>query len=93
MAEVAHDPFEGPCSVPGWLVEGGVTLIRSSEYSQLPERDWHLRWSELITGGLDVVIVPGTHAGLTQGAGAEMLASTITAAIRRGPGFDRSDAA
>ena len=63
------------------VVEGDVTFIRSSEYYQLPERDWHLRWNELITGDLDVVIVPGTHAGLTQGDGAEMLASTITAAI------------
>jgi thioesterase domain-containing protein len=63
----------------GGLVQGDALLIRSSEYERLSSRDWHLQWAQMVSGRLDVAIVPGTDAGLSQDAAA--IATTIRKAM------------
>ncbi|MEZ4591278.1 MAG: amino acid adenylation domain-containing protein [Chloroflexota bacterium] len=60
---------------------GDVTFIRSKESTLLPDKAWHLRWSELISGELHTKIVDCTHAGLVLEPGAGELATAIGAAI------------
>ncbi|MBK7894399.1 MAG: hypothetical protein IPJ90_05840 [Anaerolineaceae bacterium] len=60
---------------------GDVTFIRSRESTHLPDKAWHLRWSELISGELHTKIADCTHAGLVLEPGAGELAAAIGAAI------------
>ena len=61
--------------------DGDVILIRSHESTTLRDKDWHLRWSELITGHLQHEEVPGTHAGLLIEPSVSNMAAKIRAAI------------
>ncbi len=63
----------------GGFIKGDAMLVRSAEYARLRSRDWHLQWDKLISGRLDVAVVPGTHAGLSQDA--PPIARTIRAAM------------
>ena len=63
----------------GGTVRGDALLLRSSEYARLRSRDWDLDWSKLVTGELDTVVVPSTHAGLS--IEAEPLARAIRGAL------------
>ncbi|MCB9420437.1 MAG: amino acid adenylation domain-containing protein [Ardenticatenaceae bacterium] len=60
---------------------GDVLLIRSHESTTLQDKDWHLRWSELINGRLQHEVVPGTHAGLLIEPGVGQMAAKIRAAV------------
>jgi thioesterase domain-containing protein len=60
---------------------GDVLLIRSHESTTLQDKDWHLRWSELINGRLRHKVVPGTHAGLLIEPSVSQMAAEIRAAI------------
>ncbi len=66
-------------SYTGGTVHGDALLLRSSEYARLRSRDWHLDWSKLVSGDLDTVVVPSTHAGLS--IDAEPLAGAIRRAL------------
>ena len=62
--------------------DGDVLLLRSQESIDLRHNDWHLRWSELITGNLDVAAVPGFHATLMlQDDNTQVMARHMLAAI------------
>lgn len=63
------------------MFEGDAVLIRSSESVALHDKDWHERWSELITGELDIEAAEGTHAGLLVEPTVNALAQKIRAAI------------
>ncbi|MGH7918599.1 MAG: thioesterase domain-containing protein, partial [Candidatus Dormibacteraceae bacterium] len=66
-------------SYTGGRVRGDALLLRSSEYARLRSRSWHLDWSKLVSGELDTVVVPSTHAGLS--IEAEPLARAIRGAL------------
>jgi amino acid adenylation domain-containing protein len=61
--------------------DGDVLFVRSSESAALKDKEWHYRWSELITGRLTPVIIPGTHAGLLVEPNVNVMAAEIRAAI------------
>ncbi|MBK8903666.1 MAG: amino acid adenylation domain-containing protein [Anaerolineaceae bacterium] len=63
------------------LFHGDVTFIRSKESAQLTDKDWHLQWSELISGELHTVVADCTHAGLVLEPGAAELATAIGTAV------------
>ena len=65
------------------VVQGDALLIRSSEYADMPSKDWHLQWGELLTGRLDVAVVSSTHGGLSQDS--EGLANAIRAEMDKTP--------
>ena len=50
----------------GRQVRSDIHLIRSEEWSGLPDKDWHLRWADRSSGSLTVDTVPGSHARLLQ---------------------------
>lgn len=64
------------------MFNGDITFIRSRESTQLPDKAWHLRWSELISGKLHTKIAECTHAGLVLEPGVGELARVIGAAIQ-----------
>ena len=65
----------------GRTVAGDATLVRSEESTILADKDWHLRWAEVITGTLHVAVVPGTHATLLRAGNVEVLASIVTSTL------------
>ena len=65
----------------GRTVAGDATLVRSEESTILADKDWHLRWAEVITGTLRVAVVPGTHATLLRAGNVEVLASIVTSTL------------
>ncbi|MGE3326781.1 MAG: amino acid adenylation domain-containing protein, partial [Acidimicrobiia bacterium] len=73
----AHNNYRAAC-----VVRGDLLLLRSEEWASFPERDWHLRWSEMITGDLNVSIVPGSHAQLVESPNSEALARLIGDALK-----------
>ena len=71
--------------------DGDVLLLRSQESIDLRHNDWHLRWSELITGQLHVAAVPGFHATLMlQDDNTTVMAQHMTAAIDAATGSAES---
>jgi amino acid adenylation domain-containing protein len=65
----------------GATFDGDAVFIRSEESAQLNDKDWHLRWADVITGELHVEIVPGTHATLLQPGPAAAMADVIAKAL------------
>ena len=63
------------------IFDGDVLFLRSYESAALKDKDWHYRWSELITGELKPVIIPGTHADLLVEPNVHEMATHIRAAI------------
>lgn len=46
-------------------VHAPLTFIRSSEFSDHPQKGHHIpNWTQLAAAGLDIHVVPGTHLGL-----------------------------
>ena len=57
---------------------GRITLIRSSEYNNRSDKDWHLaRWSKIAQKGLDCHVVPGDHSNILQEPRVTVLAEKI----------------
>jgi thioesterase domain-containing protein len=54
---------------------GGLTLLRASQ--QPPGRSHDLGWNELVTGGVDVAIVPGDHYSIFQRPSLGVLAAHL----------------
>jgi amino acid adenylation domain-containing protein len=65
----------------GGLVRGDALFIRSEESITLTDKDWHLKWADVITGELRVESVPGTHATLVEDANAKVIADLVTKAL------------
>jgi len=65
------------------IYSGPLVFIRSSEWHALPDNAWHMKWSKLTTGSVDVEIVPSTHIGLIKEPHAEMLAEKIKFYLNR----------
>jgi thioesterase domain-containing protein len=56
---------------------GVILFIRSQESQDLRDKDWHLRWSELIDGETKTYIAPVTHANLVREPGVREIAHVI----------------
>ncbi len=65
---------------------GDAVLIRSYEATILRDKDWHLRWAELIDGDMHRAVVPGTHAELLFEPNVQLLAAEVTRALETLPG-------
>jgi thioesterase domain-containing protein len=84
LAELRHVHADAHRHYHAGILDGDALLLRSRESVMLADKDWHLRWSELITGELAVDVVPGGHAALVENANSADLA----AALRRALGSD-----
>ena len=47
----------------------------------LTDKDWHLKWADVITGKLHVEAVPGTHATLVEDESAKVIADLVSKAL------------
>ncbi|MDJ0770842.1 MAG: amino acid adenylation domain-containing protein [Ilumatobacter sp.] len=63
----------------GGEFDGDLQLVRSDEWARLADKDWHLAWSDLISGTMEVAIVRGAHSGLLNGDSVADLAASILA--------------
>ncbi len=62
--------------------EEKVTLIRSSEYNDDPEKDFHIeRWTAIALGGLSTHVVPGKHLTLFEEPDVQPLARQLQACL------------
>jgi thioesterase domain-containing protein len=68
----------------GGDVDGPLVFVRSEEWSRLPDKAWHLEWSELTSGGVDVVVVAGAHSALLHAVNVGELGSAISSALGSG---------
>ena len=55
--------------------------VGPEESITLTDKDWHLKWADVITGELRVESVPGTHATLVEDANAKVIADLVTKAL------------
>jgi amino acid adenylation domain-containing protein len=62
---------------------GDAQFIRSEESANLPDKDWHLRWAELVHGDFHVETIPGSHAAMVENTNAVELAAAIRRAADR----------
>jgi thioesterase domain-containing protein len=62
---------------------GRLTLIRARTRPLLHSQSADLGWSEWVTGGVDVLSVPGHHASMLKEPNVQVLASTLQTAIDR----------
>ena len=65
----------------GGVMHGDAMFLRSEESTVLADKNWHMQWSDVITGDLHIEIVPGTHATLLQDENAAAMADLITKAL------------
>ncbi|NER84248.1 MAG: hypothetical protein F6K42_32880, partial [Leptolyngbya sp. SIO1D8] len=71
LGKLYEDYYWEPC-------QEKVTLIRSSEYNEDPNKNFHLeRWSAIALGGLSVYVVPGEHLTLFEEPAVEHLARQL----------------
>jgi amino acid adenylation domain-containing protein len=67
-------------------IEHQLTLIRSTQFAENPEKKYHEEnWSTLAGGGLKVRVIPGTHIGLFEPPYVEQLAATIEECLQEAP--------
>jgi len=66
----------------GGSFEGDLHFVRSEEWSRLEDKDWHLRWSSIVSGQVEVTVVPGPHSEILDGESAISLADTIQQTIK-----------
>jgi aspartate racemase len=65
----------------GGPVDTDLVLVRSEEWAQLADKEWHLGWSTLVDGIAEIEIVPGSHAELLAGQNAPKFATALRVAI------------
>ncbi len=65
----------------GGRIAGDALFLRSDESASLPDKDWHLRWSEVIDGTVTVELISGTHAALLESPNAAAMAKALNAAL------------
>ena len=71
LGKLYEDYYWEPC-------QERVTLIRSSEYNEDPNKNFHLeRWSAIALGGLSVYVVPGEHLTLFEEPAVKHLARQL----------------
>jgi thioesterase domain-containing protein len=83
VAQLRHAHGEAHRRYRAGIVAGDLVLVRSQDWADRPEKDWHLRWEELVTGRLVVDTVPGTHGELVENASSAALADRIRTAVDR----------
>ncbi|WP_026231820.1 non-ribosomal peptide synthetase [Neolewinella persica] len=67
-------------------IQHPITLIRSAQFAENPEKKYHEdNWSTLAGGGLVVRAIPGTHIGLFEPPYVEQLAATIEKCLQETP--------
>ena len=59
------------------IYSGQLIFLRSSEWHSLPENAWHMNWTKLTTGSVDMEVIPSTHAKLILEPNVKMLAEKI----------------
>lgn len=89
QAVVRQAHYEAHQEYRSGTFDGDAVLIRSHEATVLKDKDWHLRWAELISGDMEQVVVPGTHAELLFEPNVRVLAAEVTRALDPSP--DSSD--
>jgi thioesterase domain-containing protein len=67
----------------GTLVKGDAWFLRSEESVVLTDKDWHLRWADVITGELRTRVVPGAHSTLLERPNVDVLAARLQEALDR----------
>jgi oxalate---CoA ligase len=67
----AHQQYQGG------TFDGDLHFLRSEQSAGFADRDWHLRWGELIDGTLIVDTVPGAHAALVEEASSAAIARAL----------------
>lgn len=60
---------------------GRITLIQSSEFNARADKDWHLNWSNLARGGMDVHVVEGNHITMFEEPQVQSLGESLRASI------------
>ncbi len=65
----------------GGRIAGDALFLRSDESASLPDKDWHLRWAEVIDGTVTVELISGTHAALLESPNAAAMAKALNAAL------------
>ena len=83
VAQLRHAHAEAHRRYRAGTVHGDLVLVRSQDWADRPEKDWHLRWEEFVTGRLVVDTVPGTHGDLVENASSAALADRIRTAVDR----------
>ena len=83
LAALRHAHSEAHRRYQAGTFDGDLVLIRSQDWADRPDKDWHLRWEELVTGRLVVDTVPGTHGELVENASSAALADRIRSAVDR----------
>ncbi len=61
---------------------GRIMLVRSREFHDRLDKDWHLKWSELAGGGFEYDVVPGTHLTMMQEPHVQILAEKLQAFLQ-----------
>jgi thioesterase domain-containing protein len=84
VADLRRTHAEAHRRYQGGRYDGDVLLLRSEQSAGFPDRDWHLRWAELIDGTLDVGIVPGAHSALVEEESSAAIARFILGLTRSG---------
>jgi amino acid adenylation domain-containing protein len=67
----------------GRTFHGDLVHVRSEDWAARPEKAWHVRWDELITGGLELDTVPGTHGDLSETESSASVARIIRRTVDR----------
>ena len=65
------------------IYPGRIVLIRSTEFSSLDRKNFHLRWADFAAGGLDCATVPGTHTSILLEPDIEKLAGVLKGYLGR----------
>ena len=73
--EAAHESYR--TTVQPMTYAGDLHFFRCSEYANFREKAWHLRWSELTTGKMHVLVTPSTHATMLHEPQVRTLAEQI----------------
>ena len=82
-AVVRRQHAEAHSRYDGGAIRSDLTLIRSSEWAGLADKDWHVAWMQLTSGSTATVVIPGTHAGLLTGQSERVLAAALRQTLDR----------
>ena len=78
----AHDKAYEVYTAP--VYDGPLVFLRSSEWHNLPDNDWHMNWTKLTTNKVDLEVIPSAHSGLINNPHAKTLADKIKFYLERG---------